>query len=281
MGKQTGIDLAAISVSRDHKWVVCGTMEGASVWDADLQEKVTEVEGTVYVDAVDISPDSTRFATGTGDSKANIWSITNGDRLVGPLEHDSSVRGIKFSPDGRHIATACNSKNSIRVFDSHNGDQLIVIENPLTNWDPMVPIDWSVDGQLFSMSTGGKIKSFDTSSGSQLAEWEIHEHGGNLMSIAISANGKFLASFAGHSVSFWDTSTHTQLGIVEVGHDIRSIALSLDGSQLVTGGYGASEAIVVWDLTAVLPETYCSINVSTIFSPRLGRLMTSTLESSV
>ena len=208
-------------------------------------------------------------------------SIANGDRLVGPLEHDSSVRGIKFSPDGRHIATACNSKNSIRVFDSHNGDQLIVIENPLTNWDPMVPIDWSVDGQLFSMSTGGKIKSFDTSSGSQLAEWEIHEHGGNLMSIAISANGKFLASFAGHSVSFWDTSTHTQLGIVEVGHDIRSIALSLDGSQLVTGGYGASEAIVVWDLTAVLPETYCSINVSTIFSPRLGRLMTSTLESSV
>ena len=281
MGKQTGIDLAAISVSRDHKWVVCGTMEGASVWDADLQEKVTEVEGTVYVDAVDISPDSTKFATGTGDSKANIWSIANGDRLVGPLEHDSSVRGIKFSPDGRHIATACNSKNSIRVFDSHNGDQLIVIENPLTNWDPMVPIDWSVDGQLFSMSTGGKIKSFDTSSGSQLAEWEIHEHGGNLMSIAISANGKFLASFAGHSVSFWDTSTHTQLGIVEVGHDIRSIALSLDGSQLVTGGYGASEAIVVWDLTAVLPETYCSINVSTIFSPRLGRLMTSTLESSV
>lgn len=251
------------------------------MWDADLQEKVTEVEGTVYVDAVDISPDSTKFATGTGDSKANIWSITNGDRLVGPLEHDSSVRGIKFSPDGRHIATACNSKNSIRVFDSHNGDQLIVIENPLTNWDPMVPIDWSVDGQLFSMSTGGKIKSFDTSSGSQLAEWGIHEHGGNLMSIAISANGKFLASFAGHSVSFWDTSTHTQLGIVEVGHDIRSIALSLDGSQLVTGGYGASEAIVVWDLTAVLPETYCSINVSAIFSPRLGRLMTSTLESSV
>ena len=115
----------AISVSRDGKWVVCGFSKGANVWDAELERKVVEVEDTNWVDAVDVSPESTRFATGTSKKASSIWNITTGERLVGPLEHasDHAVRGIKFSPDERHLATAC--EDSIHIFDSYNGDQLI------------------------------------------------------------------------------------------------------------------------------------------------------------
>ena len=91
VGNEMGMDIDAISVSRDGKWVVCGTMTGASVWDAELQRKVVEVEGTNRVRAVDVPPESTRFATATWSGKASIWSIT-GERLVGPLEHDSAIR---------------------------------------------------------------------------------------------------------------------------------------------------------------------------------------------
>ena len=35
----------AISVSKDQKWIVHGTTEGASIWDAEVHEKVVEVEG--------------------------------------------------------------------------------------------------------------------------------------------------------------------------------------------------------------------------------------------
>ena len=159
VGKQAGMDLNAISVSRDGKWVVCGTTKGTSVWDAELQEKVVEVEDTDHVNAVDVSPESTRFATATEGRKASIWSITAGERLVGPLEHGSDVnRGIKFSPDGGHIAIAC--LRSIHVFNSYNGDQLITIDNPMPDWDPITPIVWPSDSQLFTISKGGKIKSF-------------------------------------------------------------------------------------------------------------------------
>ena len=69
-GQEVGDRMAkgvnAISVSGDGKWIVCGTVKGASVWDADIQEKSVEVEGTVYVGAVDISPESARFATHPG-----------------------------------------------------------------------------------------------------------------------------------------------------------------------------------------------------------------------
>ncbi|KAH0834757.1 hypothetical protein J3R83DRAFT_10342, partial [Lanmaoa asiatica] len=87
------------------------------VWDEEMLEKVLDVEGTNLVFAIDVSPDSTRFATGIYPT-ASIWSITSGERLVGPLHHNGSVFGIRFSLDGEHIATACFD-GSIRVFDSH------------------------------------------------------------------------------------------------------------------------------------------------------------------
>lgn len=95
----------AISVSTDRKWVVCSTGEGASIWDAEIQEKVADVEDRNSVNAVDVSPDSTTFATGA-DRAVSIWLITSGRRPVGPVKHDFYVTAVRFSPDGERIATA-------------------------------------------------------------------------------------------------------------------------------------------------------------------------------
>ena len=279
-GKQTGMDPNAISVSRDGKWIVCGNTEGTSVWDAELLGNTVEVEDTNYVHAVDVSPESTRFATAAGMQvrKMSIWSITTGERLVGPLELDGEVKGIKFSPDSGRIAIAC--EDSIQIFDSYNGDQLITTKNllPPPDWSAITPIVWPFDGRLFATSEGGKIKSFDTSTGSQVSEWKIHSHSSeDVISISPSANNRFIASFAGRSVSFWDTSTHTQLGgVLEDVDTIRSIALSPDGIHLATGG--ESKTVTIWDLRNVLPESYLPIIVSTT-SLMLGRPMTLVYQS--
>ena len=272
VGKQTGIDMNATSVSRDGKWIVCGTTQGASVWDAELQKKVVEVEHRNNVGAVDISPESTRFATATGyGQKASIWSITTGEISIGPLEHDSAVRGIKFSPDGKHIATAC--PDSIYIFDCFNGDRLLTVRNLLPGNFQMFPLVWPSDSRLFVISAGGKIKSFDTSTGSQLAEWHIHSHDSDaVMSIAQSSNSRFIASSATQSVSFWDTSTHTQLGsVLKDDYRIRSITLSADGTHLATGGQHNNK-ITIWNLSDILPESYLPITVSATF-PMLGGLI--------
>ena len=276
VGKQTGMNMNAISVSRDGEWIVCGTTAGASVWDAELKRKVVEVDVRITVWAVDVSPESTRFATGTGwGGKASIWSITTGERLVDLLKHDtaSDFYGIQFSPDGGQIATAC--QDSIHISDSYNGDQLITIENTLPGKFLMTPVVWPSNGRLFAVSEGGKIKSFDTSTGSQLAEWQIHSHGNDTrcMSITLPADNRFIASSAGHSVSFWDTSTHIQLGSgLEDADQIQSIALSSDGTRLATGGE-KNKTITIWNLRDILPDSYLPITVSTTF-PMLGRAIT-------
>ena len=263
LGKQTGMNLYAISVSRDHKWVACGTTKGASVWDAELHEKVVEVEDGICVYAVDVAPDCTRFATGTDYRKVTIWSIM-GEKLLGPLEHGNDVVGVKFSLDGGRLATACYSDSTIRIFDAHNGDHLISMENPESG-DSFLTIGWSTHGQrLFAASTDHKIKLFDSSTGSLLAEWQIHENDNGPMSIALPTNGKFIASSAGRVVSFWDTSTHTQLGIVEETHNIHSIALSPDGCRLAAGSRKSGSSII-WNLRGILPDSYLPGNVSTLF----------------
>ena len=256
VGNRIPVEVKAISVSRDGKWIVCGASEGASVWDAKTQEKAIEVEATDFVGAVDISPESTRFSTaaGGGDEKkaASVWNIITGERLVGPLQHDRHIAGIKFSPDGKHIATAVRN-NYIRVFDSRNGDQLISIKTDVLYWGSSTPLAWSNNGQqIFAASSDRKIKSFDVSTGSQLAELQVH--GDNeVMSIALAANGKFLATFAGHSISFWDTSTLTQIGpVIGDSQEIRSIALSPDCSCLATGGWDGN--IIIRNLNNIFPD---------------------------
>ena len=260
VGKQTGMKVWAIAVSKDHKWVVCGTDKGASVWDAELHNKIFEVEGTSKVYAVDLSPDLTRFATGTGRSEASVWNITSGGRLVGPLEHDDWVIGVRFSPSGEHIATFIPG-GSVRIFDSHNGGQLLDIKAERQSKCPLgvTPLAWSNDGkEISTITNNNKIKSFTISTGSQLAESPIliYER-----SISLAGNGKFIATVADHAISFLDSSTLAKIGTaIEDSKEMRSIAISLDSSRIATGR--ADGKIILYDLASFLPDSYGPFHVS-------------------
>ena len=251
----------AIAVSRSQKWMVCGTLnEGASVWDEETHEKVIHVEGTSTVYAVDVSPDSTRFATGINEA-GSIWSITSGQRLVGPLKHDNVVAGIRFSPDGERVATVGNS--DICIFDIHTGDELVTIKFDRSSWVGTA-LAWSSDGQrVFAASKDNTIRSFNTSTGSQLVESQILRDGTNdVPSLALAANSKFIATFTqNYSISFLDTSTLVQIGpVIEDSERIWSIAISLDSSQLATGQ--SNGKIAICDLSKILPDSYGPFHVS-------------------
>ena len=275
VGNQMAMDFTVfISMSRDGRWIVCGTIEGAIVWDEKIQEKAIDGEGTDYVCAVDISPESTRFATaavrGNGDDyNASIWNIITGERLVGPLQHDGYFAGIKFSRNGEHIATAVQNR-SIGVFDSRNGDQLITIKTDIPSWSPSTLLVWSNNGQqIFAASSDHKIKSFDVFAGSQRVESQVYG-GGGAVSIALAANGRFLATGAERSISFWDTSTLNQIGpVIEDRQWVRSIALSQDCSYLATGGFLGK--ITIRNLNDILPDLYVRFRVS-IYAPQSCRI---------
>ncbi|KAF8551601.1 hypothetical protein OG21DRAFT_1605225, partial [Imleria badia] len=254
-----GASIMAAAMSPDRRWLVFGFYQHphVRVWDAQSRQKVLDIGGhTGSVDSVDISPDSTKLATGSRDKQAYIWSMTTGERLVGPLQHENRVVAVRFSPTGDRIATATgqNGKHSynIRIFNSENGHQLLLI--PCCFFSKLSsPLTWSVDGRQLFAASYNEVKRFDTSSGSFLSKWSIP--GGPRTSIILSHKQKFAAIVAEKSLSFWDTATEKQIGaVINHASDVYSIALSPNDDYIATGE--DTGKVTLRSLREILPRSY-------------------------
>ncbi|KAG6377288.1 WD40-repeat-containing domain protein [Boletus reticuloceps] len=268
--RMEGAEICAPALSPDCKWLVCGLRRlGSSdgrtrvrVWDAQTHEKVLDIHGhTNTVFSVDISPDSTKFATGGLDKQAFIHCITTGENLVGPLKHGGTVVAVRFSPDGDRLATATGDKTdttSVRIYDSDDGQQLLNI--PCWFWTCVSsPLAWSADGHQLFAATSGEVKCFDTSSGTLLNKWAAP--GARwATSIIIAHNQKFAAAAASTSLFFWDTFTGQQVGsVIEVASNIRSISHSPNDDHIVTGEENGK--ITIRSLRDILPSSYLTMNL--------------------
>ncbi|KAG9316965.1 WD40-repeat-containing domain protein [Chiua virens] len=250
---QMGMEVGAISISRVGPRIVCGMISGVTVWDWELQEMVCYAESGNSVPTVDVSPNASRFVTGTYEMTASVWDIATGERQLGSLKFSDTVNGVRFSPNGDRIAIS-ELGGPITILDSHTGDRLVTIDTNTTESSPCTPIAWSNDAQrLFATCKDHKVKSFDTSTGSLLAESQVIDgFRGGLKSIAIAPNGRFIAAQTDTSVSFLDVFTLLHVRpVLRQDNWVRSIAFSLDGTYLAIG-QGAT--VVVRNLSTILPD---------------------------
>ena len=261
-------EIRAAALSPDRKWLVCGLrrLDGGKgnvrVWDAKTRKKVLDVEGhTNTVLSVDISPDSTQFATGSLDYFAYVWCITTGKRLLA-LQHEGVVLSVRFSPTGDRIATATAENphpKSIHIYDTENGQLLLDIPFRVTE-SISSPLAWSTDGRHLFAAAYSQVKRFDASSGSLLTTWST-PGGTKYTFVVLSRNQKFAAVVAYGSLSFWDTSTNQQIGTtIENTSRVRSIALSPTDDCLAIGD--KNRKVTLRSLRGILPASYLAVNVS-------------------
>ena len=252
-----GSPIRAIATSQDGKWVVSGTDGGfVTVWSAGGHSKLTKLTVHKYqVWAVDVSQDGAGIATGSGDTTVCVWSASTGERLLGPLGHDEELAMVKFSPDERLIATA-SWRRDIRVYDSQTGGLVAqVLRDYITKVNLIVndSLVWASDSkQLFDLSQDANVNCLDVSTGTALSKWAIHSSK-DPRCIALARNGTFIAASANLSVSFWDTTTHEQIGsVITHIHAVRCLAISTN-YDLVIGG---DNTITIWGLCDILPYRY-------------------------
>jgi hypothetical protein len=233
-----------LAVSNDGRWIAAGTDRGGVfVWDATTYEKVISHRGdyhTIY--GIDFSPDATRLVSASDD--ASIWDIATRKR-VQTLDHGDSVRAAKYSPQGDRIATA--TRDSVRVYASSDGHLLVNIPVTVTPWYN-TGLLW-FNNNLFVVSNG-TIKQIEASTGSTISEWSVPDSN-HLSCIALPKHGEFIAHSTPRTTTFWDTATHTQLGLNPIQHpsDIRSITVSPDDRFLATGGRGGK--ITIYSLSPI------------------------------
>lgn len=222
-------NISCLSVSKDGRWIAAGTISEVIIWDAKTGKKtMTHGEGFSCVTGVDFSPDGTRLVVASFNCTAAIWDIATLERML-TLRHEQWVRAAKYSAQGDRIATA--TYDHVRVWDKE-GHLLIdipVIVTPRFN----TGLVWFND-HLFVVSDS-TIMKFEASTGSTVSEWAVPDTN-RFSCIALPQNGDFIAYSTIRTVTFWDASTHSQLGLIHHPHDIVSIAISPDDRLLAISG---------------------------------------------
>jgi WD40 repeat protein len=223
-----------LAVSKDGRLIAAGTLWGdVLVWDAETHEQVfARREDSQVITGVDFSPDSTRLVSASDSLTASIWDIATRERVL-TLRHEHWViRAVKYSPLGYRVATA--TPDAVRVWDSNGGRLLMDIKvtvTPLFNTGLL----W-FKNHLFVISRN-KIKQFEAHKGSAVSEWPVPESD-KYSCIALPKHEEFIAYSAKRTVTFWDTSTHTQLSHIQYPHNISSIAFFPDDRSIAIGDAG-------------------------------------------
>lgn len=253
-------------MSKDGQWIMIIMGNRVVVRNTTTNEGVEVSEHASGVRAIDVSPNSTRFASGSEDKTVCISSITTGQRVLGPLQHNNSVVGVKFSPNGDRLATAAHG-DPVRVWDTRTGNLFLrtnenYLYTPvgnLTQIPTCTPLGWSSDSQrvlvVAVVSTEITCRCLDASSSGARYLAPVWYHSvpssNDSTPCSLATNGRFIVCSAGGSVSFLDTSSNKIGSIITCQHPILSIALSSDDTYLACGR--GDKKITVHALRDILP----------------------------
>ena len=236
----------SVAVSKDGRWIAAGTLNGdAIVWDAKTFGMVFSHKQDEDIFGVDFSPDSTRLVTASKNRTATVWDVAARKQVLS-LDHEGYVLAAKYSPQGDRIATA-TYRGSVRLWDSNDGRFLVDIPVEVTPWYNS-GLFWSNNHHLFAVSHSA-IKEFEASIGSAITEWPVPETNG-VLCIALPRCGDFLAYATHDTITFWVTSTHSQIGHVQHPQNIVLLVSSPDDQFLAD--IGCDGRITVRSLSRII-----------------------------
>jgi serine/threonine protein kinase len=264
----------SVAFSSDGQWLLSGGDDGlARVWDANSGELLDQydVHEPKLVSAVGFMPGQpNRVATGGFDKTIKIWDMFSDERSLINLPHESIVRKLAFSLDGKRLVTIADdcfvrswdvedgrliwkSPTGIRKLKSvcvnPNGREIAIVGNDgilrilsladgtiIANAESSSSEIWAVvysrqsNFWLVGTNAGG-IESFD-GQGVRLSPWGLSKSG--IQALAVSSDGKTLVSAnVEGEIELWQVGTRKLIGVLDRAEQpIRDLAFSPDGERL-------------------------------------------------
>ncbi|KDQ13036.1 hypothetical protein BOTBODRAFT_401143 [Botryobasidium botryosum FD-172 SS1] len=252
--------VASVAFSPDGSRIISGARDSTiRIWDAITGAEVSApLRGhQSYISSIAPSPDGSRVVSGSHDETLRIWDTTAHTlpSYKSPVEAPLSTA---FSLDGSKIVVGHYDGN-LSIWDSTTGTNIF---GPLHGHQDIVSsVVFTADGsQVISASYDSTIRVWDTATGNSVLGPLEHDQVEALLSLAISPDGSKIATGSlNGDLYIWDATTGTRLFGPLNGRNggipIALLAISPDGSQVISVSHGASEShrigtFCAWDVTS-------------------------------
>jgi WD40 repeat protein len=236
-------DDAVLALSADGKLLATGGVNTVvRLWDfATGRERLTGRGPESSLEAVAFSPDGRTLATGGHNEPITLWKLADGrSRRAGDGKR-IETRFIVFSPDGKGLVSADIAVN-LHQWDAATDKELRTLRGPESH---LLAACFTEGGLL---AAGAHADHIDL--------WEVRTdrrrrltHAGTKPTIisylALSPDGKTLASSGGGMLRFWDTASGKETA--SLATSAGELTFAPDGRTLAFSDYAS---VRLWDVAA-------------------------------
>jgi WD40 repeat protein len=258
---RTGPDIEALGFTPDGSRLVSVTVGGAvQTWDADsgvlLAERTLPLAAELITPAVlaDLAPGGRYLAARARDDRrvVRLWDVQTGREVRALRNHHHPVFVVRFSPDGKLLATCACDRNGAGdpqeglVWDVATGGVLGRFQGK----GQVYSLAFSPDGaRLAAGCADGRVWLLDWKRGTRILDAALHR--GEVTAVAIRPDGKELAS-AGrrdHTLRLWDLARAWPRVVAEL--EAPKMICSLAYSPVANGRRLAGisrDSVRLWDV---------------------------------
>lgn len=225
-----------------YRLISTGVDKTARIWQ--VFNRYQEATG-IYSIAVAPSAND-NYAAADWHGKVNLWQ-TNADgtqKVVNSWQaHEDNISQIKYSPDGKLIATASWDK-TIKLWDAASGQLISTLQK---HHGGVNSITFTPDGQtLISASEDKTIKVWNLNNQPQVVA-TLEEHTDSIKTITISPDGKLIASGSyDNTIKIWDLQG--QLLQTIDAHDLAITTLAFTPDSNILASASWDNSVKLWSI---------------------------------